>query len=103
MPARNRIWHLIASNLLIHSLLWIPTITYALSCAPRDFTLNEAYESADSVIVGLVTECQQPVSRDSWASGSDDCSFTALGVLKESLPARDYSGVTSSAGIGLKN
>jgi hypothetical protein len=101
MLAENRIRHTIVSVLLVHSLLGIPTITHALSCAPRQFTLSEAYGAADSIIVGLITECKEEISRDSWANGGDDCSFTSLEVLKESVPARDYSGATSSSGCGL--
>jgi hypothetical protein len=101
MLAKNRIRHTIVSILLVHSLLAVPTITHALSCASRHFTLSEAYGAADSIIVGLITECKEEISRDSWANGGDDCSFTSLEVLKESVPARDYSGVTSSSGCGL--
>jgi len=73
----------------------------ALSCAPRIFTLSEAYEAADSIIVGLVTECEEEVSREPWANGGSDCSFVSLDVLKESNSARDYRGVSSSSGCGL--
>ena len=79
----------------------LPINTYALSCAARIFTLSEAYEAADSIIVGLVTECEQEVSDDPWAHGGANCSFVSLEVLKESIPARDYRGVASSSGCGL--
>lgn len=79
----------------------LPINTYALSCAARIFTLSEAYEAADSIIVGLVTECEQEVSDDPWAHGGANCSFVSLEVLKESVPARDYRGVASSSGCGL--
>ena len=82
-------------------LLALPINTYALSCVARLFTLSEAYEAADSIIVGLVTECEQEVSDDPWADGGADCSFVSLEVLKESVPARDYRGITSSSGCGL--
>ena len=74
---------------------------YAFSCAARLFTLSEAYAAADSIIVGLVTECKESVSSDPYASGGADCSFTSLEVIKDSAPARDYSGVVSSSGCGL--
>ena len=82
-------------------LLALPIDAYALSCAARVFTLSEAYEAADSIIVGLVTECEQEVSDDPWAHGGANCSFVSLEVLKESVPARDYRGVASSSGCGL--
>lgn len=91
----------IASTLSVLTLLGAPTVSHALSCAPRHFTLSEAYEAADSVIVGQVTNCRLPISKDPWANGGDDCSFTSLEVLKASVPARDYSGVASSSGCGL--
>jgi hypothetical protein len=65
------------------------------------FTLSKAYESADSIIVGLISECSEQVSSDPYASGGDDCSFISLEVLKESVPSHDYSGVASSSGCGL--
>lgn len=91
----------IASILCAVSLIGASATAHALSCAPRLFTLSEAYEAADSIIVGLITECKEEISSDSWANGGGDCSFTSLEVLKESVPARDYSGVTSSSGCGL--
>ena len=93
--------HTVLLLLLVNSLLGMPAAALALSCAPRNFTLNEAYEAADSIIVGLITECQEETSRDTWTNGGDDCSFTSLEVLKDSTPVRDYSGVTSSSGCGL--
>ena len=93
--------HVIASTLSVLALFGVPTISHALSCAPRQFTLSEAYEAADSIIVGLIAECKNEISTDQWANGGSDCSFTSLEVLKESVPARDYSGVTSSSGCGL--
>lgn len=73
----------------------------ALSCAQQTFTLNEAYAAAHSIIIGMVTECLEPVSSDPWAGGGADCSFDTLEVLKASKPARDYRGVASSAACGL--
>lgn len=93
--------HKIALTLVILTFLGAPTVAPALSCAPRLFTLDEAYEAADSIIVGLITECKEETSSDPWANGGGDCSFTSLEVLKESVPARDYSGVASSSGCGL--
>ena len=78
-----------------------PTNARALSCAPRIFTLSEAFEAADSIIVGLVTECKEEISSDPWANGGSDCSFVSLEVLKESKAERDYGGVASSSGCGL--
>lgn len=93
--------HAIAPALFIVSILGTPAVAYALSCAPRHFTLNEAYEAADSIIVGLVTTCEEERSSDPWTSGGADCSFVSLEALKESVPARDYGGVASSAACGL--
>src|SRR5690606_8114802 len=74
---------------------------YALSCKSALFTLSEAYEAADSISAELVTECEEEVSSDSWASGGDGCSFVGLEVLKHAVPPRDYGGVVSSSGCGL--
>ncbi len=93
--------HVIASTLSVLALFGVPTISHALSCAPRLFTLSEAYEAADSIIVGLITECREEVSTDPWTNGGSDCSFSTIEVLKESVPTREYSGVTSSSGCGL--
>lgn len=81
--------------------LGIPTMAHALSCASRHFTLSEAYEAADSIVVGLITECKEEISSEPWAHGGSDCSFSSLEVLKESIPARDYHGAASSSGCGL--
>lgn len=91
----------ITSAVLALTLLGLPVIAHALTCASRLFTLSEAYEVADSIIVGLVAECKDEVSSDPWASGGNSCSFTTLEVLKESMPARDYNGVASSSACGL--
>ena len=102
MTLTNRqIRHEIASTFAVLALFVVPTISHALSCAPRQFTLSEAYEAADSIIVGVITECKEEVSSDSWANGGSDCSFSSLEVLKESVPIREYNGVTSSSGCGL--
>ena len=93
--------HAIASTLSVLALLAVPTISLGLSCAPRQFTLSEAYEAADSIIVGLITECKEENSSDPWVNGGSDCSFSSLEVLKESVPTRGYSGVTSSSACGL--
>lgn len=81
--------------------LLLPMTVHALSCAVRNFTLAEAYEDASSIIIGIVTECREPVSRDPWTNGGADCSFDSLEVLKASKPARDYRGVASSQACGL--
>jgi len=93
--------HRIASTLSVLALFGVPTISHALSCAPRQFTLSEAYEAADSIIVGLITECKEEISSDPWANGGSDCSFSSIEVLKESVPTREHIGVTSSSGCGL--
>lgn len=93
--------HSIASAVSLLMFFGASAIANALTCAPAHFTLSEAYESADRIIVGLITECKEEVSRDAWVSGGSECSFTSLEILKESVPARDYNGVTSSAACGL--
>ena len=93
--------HAITPTLAIFVLCGAPVISHALSCAPRQFTLNDAYETADSIIVGLITECKEEISSDPWANGGSDCSFSSIEVLKESSPARDYNGMASSSGCGL--
>ncbi len=90
-----------ASMISVAVLVLLPVNTYALSCQGRLFTLEEAYEAADSIIVGLVTGCEEEVSSDPWAHGGANCAFVSLEVLKESVPARDYRGVASSSGCGL--
>lgn len=97
----RHILSVVASTAAIGALLVLPMNARALSCAPRVFTLSEAYDAADSIIVGLVTECEEEVSREPWANGGSDCSFVSLDVLKESNSARDYRGVSSSSGCGL--
>jgi len=97
----RHILSVIASTAAIVGLLVLPMNARAMSCAPRDFTLSEAYDAADSIIVGLVTECEEEISREPWANGGSDCSFVSLEVLKESKSARDYRGVSSSSGCGL--
>ena len=101
MLAEKQIQHAIASTLSVLVMLGTPTISHAMSCAPRQFTLSEAYEAADSIIVGLITECKNEVSTDAWANGGSDCSYSSMEVLKEATPARDYGGITSSSGCGL--
>ena len=91
----------VASTAAIVALFVLAMNARALSCAPRVFTLSEAYDAADSIIVGLVTECEEELSREAWANGGSGCSFVSLDVLKESDSARDYRGVASSAGCGL--
>lgn len=93
--------HSIASAVSLLTFFGASAISHALTCAPGHFTLSEAYDEADSIIVGLITECKEEVSREAWVSGGSDCSFTSLEILKESVPARDYNGVTSSAACGL--
>jgi hypothetical protein len=90
-----------ASTVLITVLFLLSADVHALSCASRHFTLREAFEAADSIIVGVVTGCRQEISSDGWTGGGDDCSFVAVDVLKESKPPRDYSGMASSSGCGL--
>lgn len=60
-------WHGIAAALAPLMLFGAPTISHALSCAARNFTLEEAYEEADSIIVGQITECGEEISNQpSW-------------------------------------
>lgn len=86
---------------LIACLLLSAVRAHALSCAPRLFTLAEAYEEADSIIVGQVTQCEQETSSDEWTEGGSGCAFDSLEVLKESTSARDYRGVANSQACGL--
>jgi len=73
----------------------------ALSCPARVFTLADAYEEADGIIIGIVTACEQAQSTDMWVGGGTGCSFSTLEVLKDSNPTRDYGGVANSAACGL--
>ena len=91
----------VASIVAIVAFLVLPMNARALDCAPRAFTLSEAYDAADSIIVGLVTECEEEVSREPWADGGSDCSYVSLDVLKESKSVRDYRGISNSSGCGL--
>ncbi len=97
----GRISSVQASIAAIVALVVLPINALALSCKARVFTLSEAYNAADSIIVGLVTECEEEISREPWANGGSDCTFVSLDVLKESSTARDYRGVSSSSGCGL--
>ncbi len=90
------------SALLFASMMFAATEpAQALSCAAPSFTLQEAYDAADRIVVGLVTECERETSSDPWVGGGENCSFTSIEVLKESSPARDHGGVASSAACGL--
>lgn len=73
----------------------------ALSCNSYTFKLGEAYEEADSIIVGVITACREAESSEAWVSGDVDCSFDSVEVLKESTTARDYRGTATSSGCGL--
>lgn len=82
-------------------LLMLPIAAGALSCAMPVNTLAEAYDEADSIIIGLVTDCAEPVSSDPWTGGGAGCSFDTLEVLKAAVPARDYRGTADSEACGL--
>ena len=86
---------------LVFALCLYSTSAYALSCAARVFTLADAYEEADSIIVGIVTACEQAQSTDVWVGGGSGCSFATLEVLKDSSTTRDYGGIANSAACGL--
>ena len=91
---------LVATGLAVAGLA-LPGAAFALSCASPNFTLSEAYEAADSIVVGLVTECKETTSQSVWVGGGSDCSFVTLEVLKEASPARDYGGTATSQACGL--
>ena len=60
--------------------------------------LAEAYEAADSIIVGMVTECGQSETADRWAGGGNECAFvTPEEVVQQSTPTRDYAGIELTA------
>ena len=80
---------------------YFPIHAETLSCAPRLFTLSEAYEASDAIVVAMVSECAIADGRDTWTSGGDQCTFVTLEVIKDSTPNRDYSGVGNSSGCGL--
>ncbi len=86
---------------LVLALILYSANAQALSCPARIFTLADAYEEADSIIVGIVTACEQAQRTDMWVGGGAGCSFATLEVLKDSNPTRDYGGVASSAACGL--
>ena len=92
---------LLVSTISIVVLFLLPINAHTLSCASRLFTLGEAYEEADSIIVGLVTECEEEISSEPYANGGSGCAFDSLEVLKESIRAPDYRGIASSSGCGL--
>lgn len=64
------------------AVLLAPTSANSLSCGDTQHTLSEAYESADSIIVGLVTDCKEEVSSEWWVEGSAGCYFTDLEVQR---------------------
>lgn len=70
----------VASSAAIVILLVLPMTARALSCAPKVHTLLEAYEAAESIIVGLVTECEEEINREPWANGGSGCSFGGKSV-----------------------
>lgn len=101
MMVAKSLRHAVASTTAIAILSFLASNTHALTCASEQFTLSEAYDAADSIIVALILECQVEVTSDPYAIGGDDCSFVGLEVLKDSAPARDHSGIASSSGCGL--
>ena len=86
---------------LVLALILFSTSVHASSCRARIFTLAEAYEEADGIIVGIVTACEEEQSTDMWVGGGSGCAFATLEVLKDSTPTRDYGGVANSAACGL--
>lgn len=68
----------IASIFCVLALFLVPAISNAMSCAPRQFTLSEAYDAADSIIVGLITECEEEVSSEPWANGCTCSTFPSF-------------------------
>lgn len=91
----------LVNTLGVAALLGVSTVSQALTCAPQHLTLEEAYQAADSIIVGLISECAEEANTGLWVSGGRDCWFSTVEVLKDALPARDYSGVASSTACGL--
>ena len=88
-------------SILVLALILYSASAQALSCPSRVFTLADAYEEADGIIIGIVTACEEAQSTDMWVGGGAGCSFSTLEVLKESNPTRDYGGVADSAACGL--
>jgi len=83
-----------AFSIPVSALLLFSASVHARTCEPRHFTLADAYEEADSIVVGIVTECER-------VGGTDRCAFATLEVLKDSTPTRDYAGFAESPGCGL--
>lgn len=101
MWSANRVRRVPARIVFGLALIGASATTHGSSCAARIFTLSEAYEAADSIIVGQITECEEEVRREPMANRGANCAFTSLEVLKDSQPVRDYSGIASSSGCGL--
>ncbi len=91
-----------AFSIPVSALLLFFATVHAGSCEPGDFTLADAYEEADSIIVGVVTACERVDSAGRSPDGGDRCAFSTLEVLKDANPARDYAGFAESAGCGLR-
>ncbi|MEM7612099.1 MAG: hypothetical protein AAF270_10490 [Pseudomonadota bacterium] len=90
-----------AQTMQLLALALMPSVASAFTCAAEPYTLREAYEDADSIIIGVVTECAQPISGAPHTGGGAGCIFTGVEVLKGVVPARDYRGRADSAACGL--
>ncbi len=88
-------------TLLALLLLVSPAVAFALSCIPNAYTLQEAHDSSDAIIIAIVSDCAVPKSADGWSTGGDSCTLSTLEVIKAASPARDYTVIADSAGCGL--
>ncbi len=101
MVSSKRSRSIIGLAIIIASVGSTPINAYASSCMPRPFTLSEAYEAADSIIIAMVTGRKDGAGNERLAPLQGVMfSFDSLEVLKESTPTRDHRGVANSSDMG---
>lgn len=83
------------------ALLTLSADALSLSCARPSNSIEEAYDASDSIIIGVVNQCEVLQSREVWVQGGEGCSFSTLEVLKDSASPRDYTGIVDSSACGL--
>ena len=88
-------------NVLALLLLVSPAAAFAMSCEPVSFTLQQAYDNSDAIVIAVASDCTSPDRKDEQTSGGARCSLATLEVLKPARSPRDYATIGQSAGCGL--
>ena len=85
---------------LFLSLLALPLASFGTQCIPQRTTLQEDYQEADAIFVGLVTGCgdSNEVPRGTHCE-SATYTVQTIEVLKDSEPSRDHGGLFPSDNV----